>query len=107
MANELPNILWICTDQQRVDTIHALGNPHPGPPRNDANPGSEERPFATLTRPRRRDDALGQAGSPLIAPPGPPSPNLDKPESKCSGSTIFCGWPLQLEGEGDAFACFG
>ncbi|MBM3474111.1 MAG: DUF4976 domain-containing protein [Armatimonadetes bacterium] len=23
-----PNILWICTDQQRFDTIHALGNPH-------------------------------------------------------------------------------
>ena len=25
---EKPNILWICTDQQRWDTIHALGNPH-------------------------------------------------------------------------------
>ncbi len=23
-----PNILWICSDQQRYDTIHALGNPH-------------------------------------------------------------------------------
>lgn len=23
-----PNILWICTDQQRWDTIHSLGNPH-------------------------------------------------------------------------------
>ncbi len=23
-----PNILWICTDQQRYDTIHALGNEH-------------------------------------------------------------------------------
>ena len=23
-----PNILWICTDQQRYDTIHALGNRH-------------------------------------------------------------------------------
>jgi len=23
-----PNLLWICTDQQRFDTIHALGNPH-------------------------------------------------------------------------------
>lgn len=23
-----PNILWICTDQQRFDTIAALGNPH-------------------------------------------------------------------------------
>ena len=23
-----PNILWICTDQQRYDTIHALGNPY-------------------------------------------------------------------------------
>ena len=23
-----PNILWICTDQQRYDTIHALGNAH-------------------------------------------------------------------------------
>ena len=23
-----PNILWICTDQQRADTIAALGNPH-------------------------------------------------------------------------------
>lgn len=23
-----PNILWICTDQQRYDTISALGNPH-------------------------------------------------------------------------------
>jgi len=23
-----PNILWICTDQQRYDTIRSLGNPH-------------------------------------------------------------------------------
>jgi arylsulfatase len=23
-----PNILWICTDEQRWDTIHSLGNPH-------------------------------------------------------------------------------
>ena len=28
MANELPNILWICTDQQRYDTVHCLNNPH-------------------------------------------------------------------------------
>ncbi len=26
--NDRPNILWICTDQQRYDTIGALGNPH-------------------------------------------------------------------------------
>jgi arylsulfatase len=25
---ERPNILWYCTDQQRFDTIRALGNPH-------------------------------------------------------------------------------
>ena len=23
-----PNILWICTEHHRFDTIHALGNPH-------------------------------------------------------------------------------
>lgn len=28
MAQERPNILWICTDQQRWDTIASLGNPH-------------------------------------------------------------------------------
>ena len=28
MPNTRPNILWICTDQQRYDTIHALGNEH-------------------------------------------------------------------------------
>ena len=28
MANIRPNILWICTDQQRSDTIHAPGNQH-------------------------------------------------------------------------------
>lgn len=27
-AGDRPNILWICTDQQRYDTIGALGNPH-------------------------------------------------------------------------------
>ncbi len=27
-AKKRPNILWICTDQQRWDTIHSLGNPH-------------------------------------------------------------------------------
>jgi arylsulfatase len=26
VANEKPNILWFCTDQQRFDTIHSLGN---------------------------------------------------------------------------------
>ena len=28
MPTERPNILWLCTDQQRWDTIHALGNEH-------------------------------------------------------------------------------
>ncbi len=31
-----PNILWYCTDQQRHDTIHRLGNPHINTPRLDA-----------------------------------------------------------------------
>jgi len=28
MSDTRPNILWYCTDQQRFDTIGALGNPH-------------------------------------------------------------------------------
>ncbi len=28
MSDQRPNILWYCTDQQRFDTIAALGNPH-------------------------------------------------------------------------------
>ena len=28
MGDTRPNVLWICTDQQRFDTIHALGNVH-------------------------------------------------------------------------------
>ena len=28
MADTRPNILWYCTDQQRFDTVGALGNPH-------------------------------------------------------------------------------
>ena len=28
MSERRPNILWYCTDQQRFDTIGALGNPH-------------------------------------------------------------------------------
>lgn len=31
-----PNILWICTDQQRWDTVGALGNPHIRTPAVDA-----------------------------------------------------------------------
>ena len=31
-----PNILWYCTDQQRFDTIGALGNPHAQTPTIDA-----------------------------------------------------------------------
>jgi arylsulfatase A-like enzyme len=27
-TGQRPNVLWICTDQQRYDTIHALGNKH-------------------------------------------------------------------------------
>ncbi len=30
-----PNILWYCTDQQRFDTIHALGNPYINTPNLD------------------------------------------------------------------------
>jgi len=30
-----PNILWVCTDQQRYDTIGALGNPHVNTPNLD------------------------------------------------------------------------
>lgn len=35
-----PNILWYCTDQQRFDTIGALGNPHVQTPNLDAFVGS-------------------------------------------------------------------
>ena len=33
--SDRPNILWICTDQQRYDTIGALGNPHMHTPNID------------------------------------------------------------------------
>ncbi len=32
---EKPNILWICTDQQRYDTIRALGNTYINTPNMD------------------------------------------------------------------------
>ena len=35
MRGERPNILWICTDQQRWDTIGALGNPYVSTPNID------------------------------------------------------------------------
>ena len=35
MSSSQPNILWICTDQQRYDTIGALGNPHVDTPNID------------------------------------------------------------------------
>ena len=34
-SQERPNILWICTDQQRYDTIAALGNSHVSTPNLD------------------------------------------------------------------------
>ncbi len=36
MSIEKPNILWICTDQQRYDTIGALGNPYVSTPNIDS-----------------------------------------------------------------------
>ncbi len=33
--SQRPNILWLCTDQQRYDTIGALGNPHVSTPNID------------------------------------------------------------------------
>lgn len=36
MAEQRPNILWYCTDQQRFDTIRALGNPYVRTPTVDA-----------------------------------------------------------------------
>jgi arylsulfatase A-like enzyme len=33
--NKKPNILWICTDQQRFDTIHELGNQYINTPATD------------------------------------------------------------------------
>ncbi len=35
MASERPNVLWMCADQQRWDTIGALGNPHVHTPNLD------------------------------------------------------------------------
>lgn len=35
MESTRPNILWYCTDQQRFDTIGALGNPHVDTPNID------------------------------------------------------------------------
>ena len=36
MNTQRPNILWYCTDQQRFDTIGALGNPHVATPTIDS-----------------------------------------------------------------------
>ena len=36
MAVKAPNILWVCTDQQRYDTIGALGNPFVSTPNIDS-----------------------------------------------------------------------
>ncbi len=36
MAERRPNILWFCSDQQRWDTVGALGNPHIRTPAVDA-----------------------------------------------------------------------
>ena len=36
MSDEKPNILWICTDQQRYNTIGALGNPYVSTPNIDS-----------------------------------------------------------------------
>ena len=36
MPDRPPNILWYCTDQQRYDTIGALGNPHVHTPNIDS-----------------------------------------------------------------------
>lgn len=36
MADRLPNILWICTDQQRYDTIGRLNNPYVSTPTLDS-----------------------------------------------------------------------
>jgi len=33
--SDRPNVLWICTDQQRFDTIHCLGNAHINTPNLD------------------------------------------------------------------------
>ncbi len=35
MTESRPNVLWVCTDQQRWDTIGALGNPHVSTPNID------------------------------------------------------------------------
>ena len=35
MSNKKLNIVWFCTDQQRWDTIHALGNPYISTPNID------------------------------------------------------------------------
>lgn len=35
MSDDRLNILWVCTDQQRFDTIGALGNPHVSTPNID------------------------------------------------------------------------
>ncbi|WP_407267764.1 sulfatase [Radiobacillus sp. PE A8.2] len=36
MEDKRPNILWICTDQQRFDTIHSLNNPSINTPNIDS-----------------------------------------------------------------------
>ena len=35
MTRDCPNILWFCADQQRFDTVQALGNPHVRTPNLD------------------------------------------------------------------------
>ncbi|MBM4039974.1 MAG: hypothetical protein FJ290_15835 [Planctomycetes bacterium] len=51
MPDARPNILWIRTDQQRWDTVGALGNPHIRTPHVD-------RLLAALEASGQRDDTI-------------------------------------------------
>ena len=57
-----PNILWICTDQQRFDTIHSLGNPHIRTPNLDRLVSSQRAGNGDREGQRRpnRMDRMGQ-----------------------------------------------
>jgi len=43
MADTRPNVLWICTDQQRWDTVRSPGNPHIRTPSVDRLPSPSGR----------------------------------------------------------------
>ena len=90
MTHQRPNILWICTDQQRYDTIGALGSAHAQTPHMDRLVGAGVPSTERIVRARFATEPSLVSHRPLCTHDKMPTKRPANPKGGTLAEPAFC-----------------